>query len=219
MVIEASCRFINSIPILKVVTGIISFARMSADGSIRIRPAGIADGFRVSEIYRPYVIETPISFEEIPPDAKEMENRIASITAQYPYLIAEAAGRVIGYAYACPHRVRASYRWSVDVAVYVDRDQRRRGVGRALYERLIPLIREQGYVMAYAGITVPNDASIGLHEAVGFKRVAIFANEGYKLGQWRNVGWWELALSAFPPAPLEPIPWPNLKERHFPRTQ
>ncbi len=192
---------------------------MNADGSVRIRPARVADGFRISEIYHPYVIETPITFEETPPDAREMETRIASITAQYPYLVAEVRDRVIGYAYACAHRPRVSFRWSVDVAIYLDRDFRQRGLGRVLYGRLLPIIREQGYVMAYAGITVPNDASIGLHESFGFRCVAVFEREGYKLGQWRNVGWWELALSPACAAPPEPISWPSVKERFFPQPQ
>lgn len=189
---------------------------MSTGESIRVRTARAGDGARVSEIYHPYVVETPITFEESPPDAAEMESRLAAIGAQYPYLIAEAGGEVAGYAYACPHRARASYRWAVDVAVYVERGLRRRGLGRALYGALLPIVQRQGYVMAYAGITVPNAASAGLHEAMGFRHVVTFRNEGYKLGQWRDVGWWEMPLNAPTVPPPEPVPWPAVRQEFFP---
>jgi L-amino acid N-acyltransferase YncA len=111
---------------------------------------------------------------------------------------------VAGFAYASRHRERAAYRWAVDVAVYVAESHRRRNVGRALYAGLLGILREQGFVKAYAGITLPNAASVGLHEAVGFVPTGVFCGEGFKLGQWRDVGWWELGLCPQPADPPEP---------------
>jgi len=119
--------------------------------------------------------------------------------------VAEQDGRVIGYAYAGKHRERAAYRWSVDVSAYVDAQARRSGVGRALYEKLIAILRQQGFHAAFAGIALPNDASVGLHQAVGFTPVGIYKDVGFKLGQWRDTGWWRLALSDDARAPTEPL--------------
>ncbi len=176
-----------------------------------IRRALPADGAAVAAIYAPYVLHTPVTFEETPLTAAEMGARIAETTARYPWLVAEVDGAPLGYAYACPHASRASYRWSVDVTVYLEARVHRRGIGRALYGRLLALLRQQGFAMAYACITQPNPASAGLHEALGFRHVGTQRNAGYKLGTWHAVGWWELALTDPPPArPPEPTPWPAL---------
>jgi L-amino acid N-acyltransferase YncA len=169
-----------------------------------IRQARIDDGAACSRIYAPYVTGTPITFEEQPLDAAAMSERIKETLAMYPFLAAEAGGVVVGYAYAASHRARASYRWSVDVAVYLAAAHHRRGIGRALYGSLLPLLKAQGFVQAYAGITLPNAASVGLHESFGFKQIGIYRHVGYKLGAWRDVGWWELALRDPPVNPGEP---------------
>ena len=176
---------------------------------IQIRPATPADGAAVAEIYAYYVAETAITFDETAPTAAEMSQRIADTLARYPFLVAtDDQQAVIGYAYASPHRPRASYRWSVDTAIYLDPSHRRLGVGSALYARLIPIITAQGYKRAYAGITLPNAASVGLHERLGFKPIGVYSAVGYKLGQWRDVGWWELSLTnELPVRPSEPQPW------------
>ncbi len=111
---------------------------------------------------------------------------------------------MIGYAYASRHRDRAAYRWSVDSAVYVHPGQRKRGVGRALYESLFALLRLQGFYAVHAGITLPNAGSVALHEAVGFRRIGTYAAVGYKLGAWRDVGWWQLELRERTGTPAEP---------------
>jgi L-amino acid N-acyltransferase YncA len=170
----------------------------------RIRFAEPSDAAAIQAIYAPYVERTAISFELVPPTVEEMAARLAKISPQYPWLVCELDSAVRGYVYACPHRERAAYRWTVDVAVYIAEDYRRRGIGRALYTSLLELVRQQGYVRAFAGVTLPNAASVGVHEAMGFRPVAVFRNEGFKLGQWRDVGWWDLALRDEPTEPAEP---------------
>lgn len=179
-----------------------------------IRPADPErDAAACAAIYAPYVAGSPASFEEVAPGGDEMAERMRRVRATHPWLVAERDGRVAGYAYASPHRERAAYRWACDVAVYVDPADHRRGVGRALYEALLPLLRAQGFHMAVAGITLPNAASVGLHEALGFEPVGVYREIGWKDGAWRDVGWWQLRLGdgAAPPAePLAPA-----DQRHF----
>ena len=172
----------------------------------KIRFAEPRDAAAIQAIYAPYCESTAISFETRPPSVEEMAARMAKISPQYPWLVCEIDGQVAGYVYACQHRERAAYRWAVDVTVYVDAAHHRRGVGRALYASLIALLRQQGYSKAYAGITLPNPGSVGVHEAVGFELVAVYRGVGFKLGQWRDVGWWELDLRTDASEPAEPTP-------------
>lgn len=171
--------------------------------TLRIRHADPdQDGGPCAAIYAPFVVGSPVSFEEEPPSAEEMARRIASTSQRYPWLVAEDRGELAGYAYACQHRERAAYRWAADVTVYVSDGRRRRGVGRELYGALFELLRRQGIQVACAGITLPNDSSVGLHEACGFELVGIYRRIGWKAGQWRDVAWWQLELvprSAAPP--------------------
>jgi L-amino acid N-acyltransferase YncA len=134
-----------------------------------------------------------ISFELKPPDAAEMARRIAEYGASHAWLVAEVGGALAGYAYGSPHRARAAYASSCDVAVYVAPAHARQGVGRALYGELLPLLGA-GHHAAFAGIALPNDASIGLHEAIGFTPVGIYREVGWKMGGWRDVGWWQRLL-------------------------
>lgn len=145
-------------------------------------------------IYAPYVESGATSFEEEPPSPAEFAGRIATTLETYPWLIAEREGDAVGYAYACPHRSRPSYRWAVEVSVYVAEGQRRTGCGRALYAELAEQLRGQGFQVACAGITLPNDASVALHESVGFVPVGVYKRIGWKDGAWRDVGWWQLDL-------------------------
>jgi len=170
----------------------------------RIRLATQADATAVAAIYAPFCAATVVSFEVEPPDASEMARRIVAITAQFPWLVLEADGAVAGYAYAGRHRERAAYGWSVDTAVYIGDGYRRRGVGRALYTTLFDLLRAQGYFKACAGITLPNAASVGLHEAFGFRLVGIYRGIGYKQGAWHDVAWYEAAVQPEHARPLPP---------------
>ena len=161
---------------------------------IKIRRATPKDAPSIQAIYAPMVEHSAVSFEEVPPTINEMAERIASHTEAYPYLVAERSGLIVGYAYASQHRTRAAYRWSVDVSVYVASEGRRTGVGRALYDDLLPRLAELGYHAAFAGIGLPNPASIALHEAVGFEPVGVYREVGFKHGQWHDVGWWQCLL-------------------------
>ena len=179
--------------------------------SVEYRIARVDDAAEIAEIYEPYVRDTVISFETEAPTAAEFAARIDRIGQQYPWLAASSDGRIIGYAYACENRSRAAYRWSVDAAIYLDAAAQRKGIGRALYERLFALLRAQGYVNAFAGITLPNDASIGLHEAVGFTLTGLYRNIGYKFGAWYDVGWWQLVMTeGWPDQPEEPARFGDL---------
>ncbi len=169
-----------------------------------IRAAGPSDAEGIAAVYAPYVLETAVSFEDVPPTAEEMASRMSP---ELPWLVAAEGGEVVGFAYASPHRARASYRWAVDVSVYLDASLRGRGLGRGLYSALLPIVTRLGYVRAFAGVTLPNDASVGLHEAMGFTAVGVYREVGFKLGSWRDVGWWQLALHSPPQDPAEPLSW------------
>jgi L-amino acid N-acyltransferase YncA len=165
------------------------------------------DAAACAAIYAPYVEQTAISFEARPPDALEMEARIARYVTTHPWLVVEEGGEVVGYAYACRHMERAAYRWAADVSVYVASNRRGEGLGRSLYERLFVHLRRQNFQLACAGITLPNDASVGLHEALGFERVGISPRIGWKAGSWHDVSWWQLELEPVTQGtPLEPLP-------------
>ena len=165
------------------------------------------DAAACAAIYAPHVEDNPVSFEEQAPERVEMEARIRRIQATHPWLVAERGGEVVGYAYACPHRARTAYRWSVDVSVYVAADRVGEGIGRALYTARFERLRAQRFRMAYAGITLPNPASVALHESLGFAQVGTMREVGWKLGAWRDVGWFQLELApAAPEPPPEPLP-------------
>jgi phosphinothricin acetyltransferase len=132
-----------------------------------------------------------ISLEEKPPTPQEFSERIAQTTRTHPWLVAEHDHEVVGYAYATRHRERASYRWAADVTVYVKPARQRHGIGRALYQALFELLAAQGLRIACAGVTLPNDASVGLHESLGFRSVGVYRNIGWKLGAWHDGGGWQ----------------------------
>jgi len=175
------------------------------DNAVRIATPQDAAAF--AAIYAPYVMDTAITFEVEPPDAAEVAARLSRVSAFHPWLAYELDGEVLGYAYGGPFKERAAYRWSVETTVYVDRNAHRRGVGRALYGRLLAILALQGHHGAYGGITVPNDASIGLHEAFGFRPIGVYREVGFKLGAWRDVGFWGLQLSVPTSEPSPPIPF------------
>jgi L-amino acid N-acyltransferase YncA len=161
---------------------------------VRIRRALPSDAAAMIEIYRPFVEGSAVSFEEAVPTPEEFGARIESGSQTHPWFAAELDGELVGYAYASVHRARASYRWSVEVSVYVAERSRRAGVARALYTELFDQLRGQGFVNAYAGITLPNDPSVRFHAAMGFAPIGVYERIGYKLGKWHDVGWYALRL-------------------------
>src|SRR5580765_3764292 len=171
---------------------------------VNIRLARSSDGDEIARIYRPFVESTIISFETVPPEPSEIAGRIAATTVRYPWLVCERKDRIMGYAYATRHRERKAYQWSVDTSAYVDPPFWRQGVGGGLYRSLVGILSAQGFVNAYAGIALPNPASVGLHESVGFRPVGVYRAVGYKLGAWHDVGWWELRLRSLEHLPAEP---------------
>jgi len=179
---------------------------------LSIRPAEPRDAAALAEIYAPSVLLRPTSFELRAPDAAEMAARLARVTAMWPWLVAEEGGKVLGYCYAGAFAEREAYRWSVTVTAYVRDGSHRRGIGRQMYAMLFDLLGRQGAVMAFAGITLPNEASVGLHRAMGFEPVGVYPRVGYKLGRWHDVGWYGMALRkpGIDAPPDELVPWPQL---------
>jgi phosphinothricin acetyltransferase len=172
------------------------------------------DAGRCAAIYAPYVTDSVISLEEAAPTAAEIAARIEWTSSTHPWLVAEDAGEVIGYAYGSQHRERTCYRWAADVTVYVDPRHHRRGAGRTLYEALFDLLARQGFRIACAGVTLPNDASVRLHEALGFEPVGVYRRIGFKFGAWWDVGWWQRPLGPDPDdaSPTEPVSPAELTE-------
>ncbi len=162
--------------------------------ALHIRLAEEADAAGVLAIYAPVVRETAISFELEPPSLEEMRERMRSVQTRLPWLVCADGPAIWGYAYADRFRARAAYRWSVEVTVYVSPGRQRRGVARALYTSLLAALRLLGYRSAFAGIALPNPASVALHEALGFRPAGLFRAAGFKLGRWHDVGWWRLEL-------------------------
>jgi L-amino acid N-acyltransferase YncA len=179
-----------------------------------IRLARPSDGEAFAAIYAPFVTESATSFEMEPPSTSEMAARIEAGLAYAPWLAEVAAdGALSGFAYASKHRDRAAYRWSVDTSIYLHERARRQGIGRRLYSVLFALLRVQGFHAAHAGISLPNPASVALHEAMGFVPVGVYRAVGYKLGAWHDVGWWQLELRARVGAPAPPLTFAEAQAR------
>lgn len=182
----------------------------------RLRLATPSDASEILAVYAPYITNTPITFEEEVPALADFTNRIKSIAAVYPYIVAEEAPGVIrGFAYASPHMLRAAYRWNVETSVYVASEARGRGLGRKLYTALIAILRLQNVENLYACITYPNPESISFHQAMGFAEVGHFPKCGYKAGAWHDIVWLERKLG-FDPGPRgEVVPIINLQQERI----
>ena len=168
------------------------------------------DSPAVAAIYRPAVEASIASFEDTAPDASEIADRMRRTLTRTPWLVAVAGEAVVGYAYAGPHRERAGYRWSVDVSAYVDPDWQGRRIGRTLYDALLPMLAGQGFVNVYAGIALPNPASVALHESIGMRRIGVYERVGYKFGAWHDVAWFGMRIAEPAGAPAEPIRLPEI---------
>ena len=176
------------------------------------RMATEADAQALLAIYAPYTRGTA-SFEDGPPALEEFAARIRDISAVYPYIVCEVDGEIAGYAYAHLYKERAAYRWNVEVTIYLSPAFHRRGIGRALMQRLLEMLRRQGVRMAYSCITLPNPASTGLHAAMGFAEAGVLTDAGWKNGQWRDVVWMQKRLNESTDAPREVVPIGNIDVR------
>jgi L-amino acid N-acyltransferase YncA len=169
-----------------------------------IRAADVSDADACAAIYWPYVATTAITFEIDPPTASQMAERISAAMRQHAWLVLEDEGAVAGYAYAHAFAARAAYRWACETSIYLELGRRRTGAGRALYEALFARLAERGYRRAIAGMTLPNDASVGLHAAVGFEPMGVYRQIGWKNDAWHDVAWVQKTISHAPDPPTEP---------------
>jgi len=177
---------------------------MSKTKSIRL--VSEEDSVPMLEIYAPYITDTSITFEcEVPP-VQEFAKRVRSISEIYPWIVCQIDGCLAGYAYASQHHERVAYQWSANLSVYIKNEYQRKGLARVLYTTLFELLGHLGYFSGLAGITHPNSKSEGFHSNFGFKQVGIFHNVGYKLGQWRDVAWYEMAIKEPSQEPPDPLP-------------
>jgi L-amino acid N-acyltransferase YncA len=166
---------------------------------LTVRPATPFDAAALVAIYAPFVEQTAVSFEEVVPTPDAFAGRIEKSLTRWQWLVGEVDGVVAGYAYGSQHRERAAYRWSVEVSAYVDPHFQRQGVARTLYGALFEDLVEKGFCTAFAGITLPNEASVGLHTAVGFEPIGVFRSIGWKFGRWHDVAWFQRRLRDRPP--------------------
>ena len=177
-----------------------------------IRIGAPADCPQIAAIYAPIVEQTHISFELVPPGPDEMARRLASALQKHVWLVADTNGRIDGYAYASRYREKPAYAWSTETTIYVRDGARGTGVGKRLYRSLLNVLRAQNYRRAFAGIALPNEGSIALHESVGFTRVGVNPEAGYKFDRWHDLGWWSIQLNDAPTRPASPRPLSALGE-------
>jgi len=178
-----------------------------------IRLANPTDAVAMLAIYAPYIRNTSITFETGVPAVADFANRISSYLENWPWLVYEKEGQVVGYAYASRYRERVAYQWSVECSVYVHDDHHRSGIARALYTALLSILKAQGFTTVYAVINLPNDRSVAFHETMGFKYFATYEKVGYKLGNWKDVGWWQLQLNDYADEPTTPIKFSALDQK------
>lgn len=182
---------------------------------IYMRMATPEDAQEILDIYTPYVLSTPITFEYTVPDLEEFRERITGTLKKFPYIVAVQDGIILGYAYASTFKSRAAYDWAVETSIYVRQDTRSRGVGHMLYGKLEEILKKQNIINVNACITYPNPGSISFHEKLGYKTVAHFTKCGYKLGQWYDMIWMEKMLGEHEAEPAAIIPVTNLADIDF----
>jgi len=178
-----------------------------------LRIASVNDAHSVLDIYGPYIQNTSFTFETEVPPIEAFKERIHSYLQNWPWLVCEVDGIIAGYAYGTKHRERTAYQWCVESSVYVHDDFHRAGVATALYSALIEILKLQGFRNLYAVINLPNERSVLFHERIGFEYFATYKNVGYKLGKWKNVGWWQLQLNDYIDEPSAPIKFSEVDKR------
>lgn len=181
-----------------------------------IRLANEKDAGGILSIYTPYISDTSFTFESEVPSVSALADRIISYLANWPWLVCEVDGKVAGYAYASRYRERIGYQWCVECSVYIHNDHLRSGIAKALYTALFEILKKQGYRNVYAVINLPNDRSVQFHENCGFTWFATYENVGYKLGKWKNVGWWKLVINEYSHEPDPPVKFSDLDKKLLP---
>lgn len=181
-----------------------------------IRLATPADAAGLLAIYGPYIENTSLTFETELPSLAAFEERIRHYLTQWPWLVYESNGQIAGYAYATRHRERTAYQWCTESSIYLADDWKGHRLGQALYEALFVILEKQGFRNVYAVINLPNEPSVRFHEKCGFRYFATYENVGYKLGRWKNVGWWKLSLNDYGDEPAPPVPFSSLDKSFLP---
>jgi len=177
-----------------------------------IRLAKPSDAASILDIYEPYIRDTSITFETGIPTVSEFGIRINSYLENWPWLVYEKNDLIAGYAYASRYRERVAYQWGVECSVYIHDQYQRMGIARDLYTKLFAILKSQGFTTVYAVINLPNDPSVALHERMGFRYFATYEKVGYKLGKWKNVGWWQLQLNEYLPEPAAPVKFSEMSD-------
>ncbi len=177
-----------------------------------LRLATPADAEGILNIYAPYIEETSFTFETEVPSAEDFAERIRTYLINWPWLVCEIDGVIAGYAYATRHRERTAYQWCVESSIYIHDNFQRTGIAKALYMALFEILKEQGFRNVYAVINLPNDKSVKFHENCGFSYFATYEKVGYKLGKWKNVGWWKLSVNEYGDEPAAPLPFGCMKK-------
>jgi L-amino acid N-acyltransferase YncA len=182
----------------------------------KFRIAEEKDAAGMLAIYAPYIESTSFTFETEIPSVEKFAQRIRTYLAEWPWLVCEIDGMIAGYAYATRYRERTAYQWCTESSVYIHDDFQRTGIARALYNSLFEILKRQGFRNVYAVINLPNDKSVALHESCGFRHFATYEKVGYKLGKWKNVGWWRLIINEFGDDPEAPIKFSELNKDFLP---
>ena len=182
---------------------------------IEVRIAKVSDAQAILDIYTPYIHYTAYTFETEMPSVAQFQKRIETNLLKFPWIVCKVNDLIAGYAYASTHREREAYQWSCESSVYVHELFKGKGIGRILYQILFDLLMIQGLRNVYAGITLPNEVSVRIHEKCGFEQFAVYNNVGYKLNSWHKVGWWRLHLNDYDLNPAPPIMFSNLDYGRF----
>ena len=181
-----------------------------------LRLATPDDAEGILNIYAPYIEGTSFTFETEVPSAEDFAERIRTYLINWPWLVCEIDGVIAGYAYATRHRERTAYQWCVESSIYIHDNFQRTGIAKALYMALFEILKKQGFRNVYAVINLPNDKSVKFHENCGFSYFATYEKVGYKLGKWKNVGWWQLSINEYGIEPSAPIKFSELGKEFLP---
>lgn len=180
----------------------------------KIRFAALEDAERILEIYAPYILNTAVSFEYEVPSLDEFRERMARIMKTHPYLVCERKGQIIGYAYASSYLTRKAFGWDAEVSIYLDQEERGKGIGRLLYEPLLAILKEMGVVNVYALIVHPHELSERFHRKMGFQKEAIFEKTGYKMGKWQDLIYMKKQENPYTCPPQKGKPYPEIKKAY-----